>query len=151
MKVVITSGYFDPLHAGHVEYLEKAKKLAKRLGGKLVVIVNNDKQAILKKGYFFMPLKERIKIIKSIKYVDEVVPSIDKDSTVCKTLKKLFKIYGDCVFAKGGDKFAGNIPEAGICKKYGIKIIDGLGRKIQSSSELVKRFNRKIKNKKYSC
>lgn len=107
---------------------------AKELGDKLIVIVNNDKQAILKKGYEFMPLKERVEIIKALKFVDEVFVSIDQDVTVCKSLEAI-KPH---IFAKGGDRFAYEIPEAEICKKHGIKIIHGVGEKIQSSSELVK-------------
>ncbi len=75
--IVATSGYFDPLHVGHIECFEKAKAL----GDKLIVIVNTDEQAIMKKGFVFMPLKERMKIIESLKMVDKVIPSIDKDTT----------------------------------------------------------------------
>ena len=145
MKTIIASGYFDPIHAGHVEYL----KTAKNLGDKLIVIVNNDKQAILKKGYFFMPAEDRIKIIKALVHVDEAVISMDEDSTVCNTLEMLFNKYDNCVLAKGGDRFANEIPEAKICLKYNVPIIDGLGEKIRSSSELVKEYNYKLslKNK----
>jgi len=124
----VASGYFDPIHKGHIEYL----KLAKKLGGKLIVILNNDKQAQLKKGKPFMELEERKTILESIKYVDEVFISIDEDKSVCKSLAKI-KPY---IFAKGGDRFGGEVPETQICKELGIKIIDGLGKKIQSSSAL---------------
>ena len=80
-----------------------------------------------------MPLEERKKIIKAIRYVDDVFISIDKDRTVCKSLEKI----NPDIFAEGGDRFSHEIPEAEICKKLGIKIIDGVGKKIQSSSELV--------------
>jgi len=130
MKIVTASGYFDPIHIGHIEYL----KLAKRLGDKLIVIVNNDKQTILKKGKPFMDEKERLEIVKSLKPVDEVFLSIDEDASVCKSLEAI----QPNIFAKGGDRNAGNIPEAEICKKLNIEIIDGLGEKIQSSSELIK-------------
>ena len=130
-KVIVASGYFDPLHVGHLECLE----LAKGLGGKLVVIVNSDKQAILKKGFSFMPEKERVKIVEALKCVDEVVLSIDEDRSICKTLAM---IKPD-IFAKGGDRTAGEIPEGKVCKELGIEIIDGLGAKIQSSSELAER------------
>ncbi len=130
MKVIAISGYFDPLHIGHLEYI----KLAKNLGDKLIVIINNDKQTILKKGKFFMPLEERIEILKGIKYIDEVFVSIDKDRTVCNSLKKI----NPDVFAKGGDRFGYEIPEGKICKELNIKIIDGLGNKVQSSSKLIK-------------
>ena len=128
-KIIATSGYFDPLHIGHIELLQKAKAL----GGKLIVIVNNEKQTILKKGKEFMPFKERMEIIKAIKYVDEVFPSIDEDRTVCKSLEAI-KPH---IFAKGGDRFSYEIPEAEICKKHNIEIIHGLGEKIQSSSDLM--------------
>lgn len=121
------------LHIGHIECFE----LAKKLGDKLIVIVNNDKQAALKKGKEFMPFKERIEIIKAIKWVDEVFPSIDEDKTVCKSLEA---VRPD-IFAKGGDRMAGEIPEGEVCRRLGIKIVDGLGEKIQSSSSLIANSN----------
>lgn len=135
--IVAASGYFDPLHVGHLENLE----LAKKLGDKLVVIVNNTEQAILKKGKEFMPFKERIEIVKALRCVDEVFPSIDTDKTVCKSLEA---VHPD-IFAKGGDRLNGEIPETAICKKLGIKIIDGLGEKIQSSSSLIAKNEKQIK------
>src|SRR6056300_1616601 len=81
-KIVCVSGYFDPIHVGHIEYFKKSKEI----GDKLMVIVNNDHQAELKKGKSFMPCEERIAIIKELACVDIVVPSIDTDRTVCKTL-----------------------------------------------------------------
>jgi cytidyltransferase-like protein len=133
--VVAASGYFDPLHIGHVEYLKKAKEL----GDRLVVIVNNDKQTAKKKGYEFMPFEERVEIIKALGFVDEVFPSIDEDASVCKSLEAV-KPH---IFAKGGDRFSYEIPEAAVCKALGIKMIDGLGAKVQSSSELVKNSKEK--------
>jgi len=127
--IVVTSGYFDPLHIGHIECL----RLAKQLGDKLIVIVNNDEQALLKKSSSFMPLSERVEIIKELGCVDEVFISIDKDRTVCKSLEAI-KPH---IFAKGGDRTADEIPEAEICRQIGCKIIDGLGKKIQSSSWLL--------------
>ncbi|MEM7813871.1 MAG: adenylyltransferase/cytidyltransferase family protein [Candidatus Aenigmatarchaeota archaeon] len=132
--VVAVSGYFDPLHVGHVEYFEKAKAL----GDRLVVIVNNDAQAKLKKGFCFMPQDERVKIIKALRCVDEVFLSIDKDKSVCKSLEA---VKPD-IFAKGGDRIEANLPEPEIeiCKKMGTKIVYNLGEKIQSSSELIARI-----------
>ena len=127
-KIIVASGYFDPIHIGHIEYL----KLAKELGGKLIVIVNNDHQCAMKKGKAFMKDKERAQILKAIRYVDDVFISIDKDESVCKSLEA---IKPD-IFAKGGDRFNYEIPEAKICKYLGIEIIDKLGAKIQSSSKL---------------
>ena len=128
MKKVCISGYFDPLHVGHLEYINKAKEL----GDYLVVIVNNNSQCILKKGKFFMDEKDRVEIIKNLKSVDEVFLSIDKDKTVSKSLEKL----KPSVFANGGDRKNYEIPESKICKEHGIEIIDGLGDKIRSSSTL---------------
>jgi len=134
-KIVAASGYFDPIHIGHIEYLQKAKAL----GDRLVVIVNNTKQAILKKGFEFMPFEERMKIVASLKCVDEIFPSIDEDKSVCKSLEKIKPE----IFVKGGDRIVNNIPEKEICDKLNIRIIDGLGAKIQSSSELIKKLKEK--------
>ena len=85
MRTVAISGYFDPIHVGHLEYIIEAKKL----GDKLIVIVNNNHQCVLKKGKPFMDENDRVTIVSSIKYVDEVFLSIDKDKTVCKSLEKI--------------------------------------------------------------
>lgn len=130
MKVICTSGYFNPLHKGHVEYMEKAKAL----GDKLVVIVNNDRQRALKGSKEFMDEQERMIIVRALRCVDEVVLSIDEDSSVSKTLEM---IKPD-IFAKGGDRFNSEIPEAKVCERLGIEMVDGLGGKIQSSSWLLK-------------
>ena len=129
MKIVACSGYFNPLHKGHVEYLEKAKSL----GDKLVVIVNSDHQRALKGSKEFMSQEERMIIIKALRCVDEVVLSVDTDGTVCESLR-LVKPH---IFAKGGDRFANEIPEAKVCDELGITMVDGLGNKIQSSSWLL--------------
>ena len=128
MIVVAVSGYFDPIHVGHLEYL----KLAKQLGDKLVVIVNNDFQARIKKGKSFMNERDRVEIVASLKCVDEVFLSIDRDSSVCKSLE----FIQPNIFANGGDRKLDEIPETRIMKKYGIKMVDGLGSKIRSSSDL---------------
>lgn len=133
--LVCVSGYFNPLHCGHIEYFENSKKL----GTKLIVIVNNDKQAILKKGSTFMNENERLKIIRSLKIVDFAVLSIDEDRTVCKTLES---IHPD-IFTNGGDQSNDIIPEKEICEKLGIKLVDGMGDKIQSSSWLLAKNNLK--------
>ncbi len=128
MIVVAVSGYFDPIHVGHIEYL----KLAKQLGDKLVVIVNNDFQARIKKGKSFMSERDRVEIVASLKCVDEVFLSIDRDLSVCKSLE----FIQPNIFANGGDRKLDEIPETRIMKKYGIKMVDGLGMKIRSSSDL---------------
>ena len=128
MKTVVVSGYFDPVHVGHLEYL----KLAKDLGDKLIVIVNNNEQCILKKGKPFMDELDRLEIVKSLKMVDDVFLSIDKDKSVIRSLE----ILKPNIFANGGDRNTNEVPESVICKKYNIKMIDGLGNKIRSSSDL---------------
>ena len=128
MTVVAVSGYFDPLHVGHLEYLE----MAKQLGDKLIVIVNSDKQAELKKGKSFMSENDRVEIIGALKCVDEVFLSIDEDKSVCKSLEA---IKPD-IFANGGDRSLSEIPETAVMEKYNIKMVDGLGEKIRSSSSI---------------
>jgi cytidyltransferase-like protein len=128
MIVVAVSGYFDPIHVGHLEYL----KLAKQLGDKLIVIVNNDKQTILKKGKSFMNEKDRMEIVSALQCVDEVFLSIDDDKSVCKSLEFL----KPSIFANGGDRSLSEIPETAIIDKYSIKMVDGLGAKIRSSSKI---------------
>ena len=144
--IILTSGYFDPLHAGHLEYLKKAKAL----GDCLVVIINTDQQAIDKKGYVFQKQEDRMEIVRNLKMVDDVFLSVDTDASVCKSIETLKKIYcrHKLIFAKGGDRVTSNIPEANVCKELGIEIVDGLGEKIRSSSEIVKK-ERKDENKNY--
>jgi cytidyltransferase-like protein len=130
--VVAVSGYFNPLHVGHLDMIEKSKKL----GDKLVVIVNNDYQVKLKGSVPFMSLSDRVRIIGALRDVDEVFVSIDRDKTVCKSLTK---VHPD-IFANGGDRHTLNdVPEYPICQKLGITMVDGLGRKIRASSELIKK------------
>ncbi len=128
MKKVAISGYFDPIHVGHLEYIEMSKKL----GDYLIVIVNNNKQCVLKKGKPFMDEMDRMKIVKAIKWVDEVFLSVDEDGTVCESLEK---IKPD-VFTNGGDRHNIECPEAVVCRKYKIELLDGMGDKIRSSSDL---------------
>ena len=132
MSIACVSGYFDPIHVGHIEYF----KLSKRIADKLMVIVNNDEQAQLKKGKAFMPVDERIELIKELKCVDYVVKSIDIDRTVCKTLEILEP--KPTYFCNGGDQNNNSIPEAEICSRLGIELRDGFGDKIQSSSWLIR-------------
>ncbi len=134
--VVAVSGYFNPLHVGHLEMIQKAKKL----GDRLVVIVNSDKQVALKGGFPFMPEKDRLAIIRALRDVDEVFLSIDDyklASGHVPVIKSLAKIKPD-IFANGGDRHnRGDVPEYPICQKYKIKMVDGLGKKIRASSQLI--------------
>ena len=137
-KAIIVSGYFNPLHKGHLELFEKAKEA----GDALIVIVNNDKQREIKGSSFFMDEAERVQIIRSLSIVDMAWISIDEDSTQNETLKlmvdKFYETY-KLAFANGGDQNNNTIPEADICREYNIELIDGLGDKIQSSSWLLKK------------
>ena len=139
-KGVIVSGYFNPLHKGHIEYF----KLAKEKADALIVIVNNDQQRTLKGSKEFMCENERCLIISELKIVDQVFLSIDNDRTVCKTIEKIYKekhLKYKLFFANGGDQDNMSSPEVPICKKLNIGLIDGLGDKVQSSSWLLKNQN----------
>ena len=136
-KAIIVSGYFNPIHKGHLEYINNAKALADRL----FVIVNSDYQRELKGSKEFQDEEERMIIVSNIKAVDQAVLSIDKDCTVCKTLMKIAEKFGeeyDLAFANGGDQDNESISEGPVCEEIGIVLIDGLGDKIQSSSWLLK-------------
>ena len=130
--VVAVCGGFDPIHVGHIRHFREANKL----GDILVVMLNTDDWLTKKKGYIFMPFEERKEIIGSIRYVDKVIPVIDTDGSVAKTLEKL----KPDIFAKGGDRTKGNIPESeiSVCERLGIKIVFSVGGgKVQSSSWLI--------------
>jgi cytidyltransferase-like protein len=138
---VAVSGYFNPLHVGHLEMIREAKKL----GDHLTVIVNNDEQVEKKGSVPFMSEKDRVEIVESLKGVDQVFLSIDKDASVCESLIKL----KPDIFANGGDrKNLGDVPEYPICQKYNIKMVDGLGKKIRSSSTLISNAKEKEKEKR---
>ena len=132
-KVVIVSGYFDPLHIGHLEYF----KMAKELGDTLVVIVNNEKQCRLKKGDEFMAEKDRLEIVYHLDMVDEAILSIDEDKSVTETIRMIhrFKPMDELIFCNGGDRDASNSPEVKVCSELDIEFVQNLGKKIRSSSE----------------
>ncbi len=135
-KIIIVSGYFNPLHKGHLEYFIHAKSK----GDLLYVIVNSDHQRALKGSKEFQKEDERLFIVQHIKEVDQAFLSIDQDRTVCKTIEMLHAQFGgthQLAFANGGDQNNNSIPEAPICQALGIELIDGLGEKIQSSSWLL--------------
>ena len=135
-KVIIVSGYFNPIHKGHLELFQKAKEV----GDKLWVIVNSDFQRELKGSKEFMDENERLTIVSSIRYVDKALISIDKDKTQCTTLAYLadqFNHEFELFFANGGDQNNDSISEVSICKEKRIGLIEGLGEKIQSSSWLL--------------
>ena len=135
MIKVCCAGGFDPLHIGHIRHLQ----LAKQLGDMLIVLVSNDEDMIRKKGYCFMPLNERMEILRALTCIDVVIPTIDKDGTQAQTLRYV----KPNIFAKGGDRLSpSNMPQGEIdaCKEIGCEIVYGIGEQIQSSSYLIKRL-----------
>jgi cytidyltransferase-like protein len=151
-KVVICSGYYNPVHCGHLDNFYEAAKL----GNKLIIIVNNDDQVKIKGSVPFMDEKQRLRIISSLKPVDEAILSIDQDGTVVETLKLIYDKYnfarGYCtksnvemIFAKGGDRVLGNTPEEAFCNRVGIKTVYNVGGgKSESSSSLISNVQNKI-------
>ena len=138
--VVITSWYFNLIHPGHIECLQ----LCKELGDELWVIVNNDEQAKLKtwKSEVFQDQEFRMKVVDSIKGVDQVFLAVDEDWSVCQSIRAIAekiraKYWAETkiIFGKWGDGFAGNIPEVQVCEELGIEIRDGLGVKTHNSSD----------------
>lgn len=133
--VVAVSGGFDPVHIGHVRMFNEAKKL----GHRLVVILNNDNWLKAKKGYAFMSQHERKEIIEAFESVDEVVitshPEDPADMSVCDELINI-KPH---IFANGGDRTNKNVPEIPVCEEIGCQMIYNIGEggKVQSSSWLV--------------
>jgi len=150
MITVAISGGFDPVHKGHIKHIQEARKL----GDKLVVLLNNDNWLLKKKGYVFMPQEERKLILEAITGVDEVIitshPKNPEDMSICRELEKI----RPGIFAKGGDRDEQNAadaasslnPERALCQKLNIKLKFNVGgKKAQSSSELVNRVH-KISN-----
>ncbi len=142
MRVVVISGFFNPIHCGHIDYIRGAASL----GDKLVVIVNNDKQVRLKGTVPFMSEEDRLKIVSNIKGVDSAVISVDEDGTVCESVRvEYYKHYNDyfftsMVFANGGDRKEGGIPEDILKDELGIGMIYNTGgEKTESSSDLISR------------
>jgi len=139
LKIIAVSGGFDPLHIGHIRLFQEAKKL----GDKLVVILNNDNWLKKKKGSVFMPQEERKEIIEALGYVDEVIltnhPENPENMSVCAELQK---IRPD-IFANGGDRTDKNIPETLTCNQIGCKMVFNVGRggKVQSSSWLLNKHH----------
>lgn len=133
---VFISMYADPIHSGHIEYIHLSKQLAEKRGGQLIVCINNDAQAVLKKGRPFMSAAERLVIVQALRDVDVAFVSVDTDRSVCASLRYAHQTWGVGAVGQGGDRHSGEVPEANVCRELGIDMIDGLGDKIQSSSAL---------------
>lgn len=126
MKVAIVSGFFNPLHGGHLDMIEAAAKL----GDRLIVIVNNDKQQVEKKGKVILVETSRARLLRALRVVDEVFIAIDDDMTVIKSLDFLASQYPDdkLVFANGGDRDSAKVvPESEVCAKNDIEMLFGVG------------------------
>ena len=134
MKVVLVTGGFDPLHSGNLQYFKEAKKL----GDVLHVGLNSDEWLSRKKGRPFMPFSERVTILEALEVVDKVISFDDTDDSACGAIYKTMATNSnvEIVFANGGDRSLDEIPETAVMEKYNIKMVDGLGDKIRSSSDL---------------
>ena len=140
-KAIIVSGYFNPLHKGHIQYF----KMAKEKANKLIVIVNSDYQVTLKGSTPFMREEDRIRIIKSLKAVDKVYLSTDRDESVLETLKHLLvqnqaNGRNSFLFCNGGDRSGANTPEERLCSSNShhlTSVYNVGGNKRQSSSDLI--------------
>lgn len=145
MKIVIVSGFFNPLHGGHLDMIEAAA----RLGDKLIVVVNNDVQQVLKKDKIILLEQNRARLMAALRDVDEVVIAVDQDPPVIKTLEQIAKKYptDELIFANGGDRDSEKaIPETAICRQYGIQMIFGVGGMEKADSST--RINQALGHKK---
>lgn len=145
MKLVIVSGYFNPLHGGHLDMMEAAAKL----GDRLLVVVNNDEQQILKKGKVILAQENRYRLVSALHVVDEVFLSIDNDPTVVNTLEMIAKThpYDELIFANGGDRNSDKeIPETEVANKYEIRLEFGVGGASKADSST--RINQELGHEK---
>tara|TARA_R110000824_G_scaffold125108_1_gene284006 strand:+ start:1205 stop:1678 length:474 start_codon:yes stop_codon:yes gene_type:complete len=128
-KTIVISGGLDPIHVGHVKMIQAAAEL-----GDVTVVLNSDDWLARKKGYVFMPFKERKYLLEQLKGVNEVSAVDDTDGTVCEAL---YRLQPD-MFGNGGDRTSENTPESNVCNELNIEMIWNLGgKKIQSSSGLI--------------
>ena len=145
MKIVIVSGFFNPLHGGHLDMIEGGKAL----GDRLVVIVNNDIQQVMKKDKIILTEQNRARVLSALRHVDEVIIALDDDPTVIKSLEAIANKYpeDDLIFANGGDRDSEKaIPEGVICRKHNIQMIFGVGGDEKSDSST--RINQAMGHKK---
>lgn len=137
MKIVILSGFFNPLHGGHLDMIEEASQMADRL----IVIVNNDIQQQLKKGKIILEERNRLRLISALQHVDDAVLSIDQDSTVIETIRIIAREHpnDEIIFANGGDRSSPkSVPEVEVCREFGIEMTYGIGgaHKADSSTRI---------------
>lgn len=143
LTVVVVSGGFDPVHIGHIRLFQEAKKL----GDKLIVILNNDNWLVTKKGVSFMSEDERKEILLAISEVDEVVITSHKKDDHNRSVVRELDILRPDIFANGGDRKLKNTPEENFCVEHGIETVYGVGGgKVQSSSWLISKSKKYGKN-----
>lgn len=126
MRRIILSGYFNPLHGGHLDMIEAAANM----GEHVIVIVNNDKQQVLKKGKIILPEANRARLLAALRDVDEVMISVDEGPPVIETLKLIRKKYpnDELIFGNGGDRVSEKVtPETSVCTELGIEMVFGVG------------------------
>lgn len=145
MKLVIVSGFFNPLHGGHLDMIEAAAKL----GDRLLVVVNNDVQQMMKKDQIILPQQNRYRLMTALRGVDEVMLAVDEDPTVIETLHIIAKThpYDELVFANGGDRDSDKVtPEADVCREHNIEMVYGVGGTNKADSST--RINQALGHKK---
>lgn len=143
MRIVVTSGGFDPIHSGHVGLLAGCRRIAEP-SGLVMVLLNTDAWLTRKKGKPFMNYVERSTVVNAIRYVDIVTPALDGDDTVVESLREIRRVYhaDELIFAKGGDRGPKNTPESDFCRRNGIEIVYTVGGgKTNSSSEILRAWN----------
>ncbi len=140
MKVVIVSGGFDPIHSGHIAHFKEAKKL----GDILIVGLNSDEWLTRKKGKPFMPIEERMAVIRELRMVDSAVAFNDDNNSSIDLINKALVLFDDVLFANGGDRTQDNIPEIdAFDKDPRVQFAFGVGgtHKQNSSSWILKKWN----------
>lgn len=135
-KLVIVSGHFNPLHAGHLDMMEAGARQ-----GELLVVVKNDRQQLEKKGVIIRPEADRLRIVNALSIVSRTLLAVDMDDTVCNTLRDIAGSFPNrnLVFGNGGDTSdMQQIPEAQVCGELGIEMVVGLGgyEKVASSTQI---------------
>ena len=148
MKRVIVSGYFNPLHGGHLDMIDAAAGM----GDWLIAIVNNDKAQMLKKGKIILDEENRLRLIGALRAVDEVVLGIDDDRTVIKTIYSIAAKYpkDELIFANGGDRNPNDDmpPEEPACKELGIVMAYGVGSHEVEKRDSSSRINKETGHEK---
>lgn len=145
MKIAIVSGFFNPLHGGHLDMIEAAKDQSDRL----IVIVNNDMQQVIKKDKIILSEQNRARLIGALRAVDEVDIALDDDPTVVRSLEQIARRYpkDELVFMNGGDRDSEKeVPETEVCHRYGIEMEFGVGGNEKSDSST--RINQALGHKK---